>query len=169
MKDNLQLIVFKDLLLNNRSVESVFSIKLFHKKSAAQFNRVFRKKKSSQMKTLECVWFSFCFSFFFQKKEKEKKTDPLCITGGFVYNKTMELKENERIDDLQWGGLKIIQNPALFCFGTDSVLLAGFVRVGTGETVADLGTGSGVLAILTGGKNPGCRVYGSCLSQSLRR
>lgn len=69
------------------------------------------------------------------------------------------LKENERADDLQWGGLKIIQNPALFCFGTDSVLLAGFVRVGRGDTVADLGTGCGILAILIGGKNPECRVY----------
>lgn len=70
-----------------------------------------------------------------------------------------ELKANERIDDLGWGGLQIIQNPDLFCFGTDSVLLAAFVRVEKGEIVADLGAGCGILSVLIGGKNPECRVY----------
>ena len=35
----------------------------------------------------------------------------------------MELKENERIDDLEYKGLKIIQNTNYFCFGIDSILL----------------------------------------------
>lgn len=78
----------------------------------------------------------------------------------FVYNTIMEkLKENERIDDLQYKGLRIIQNSELFCFGTDSVLLANFAQVKKGETVADLGSGNGILSILIGGKNPGSRVY----------
>jgi len=95
----------------------------------------------------------FCRPFL----EGEQK---LFIRLRFVYNKTMDgLIGKERIDDLQWGGLRIIQTPELFCFGTDSVLLAGFVRVGREDTVADLGCGSGVLSILIGGKNPGCRVY----------
>lgn len=94
------------------------------------------------------------------RRKRRKKSDSLCILPGFVYNTAMEeFKEKERIDDLQWGGLKIIQNPDLFCFGTDSVLLAGFVRVGKESIVADLGAGSGVLSILIGGKNPDCRVY----------
>ena len=33
----------------------------------------------------------------------------------------MNLKENERIDDLQYKGLKIIQDKTAFCFGIDSV------------------------------------------------
>ncbi len=70
-----------------------------------------------------------------------------------------ELKQNERIDDLQYKGLRIIQNTELFCFGTDSVLLANFVQVKKGETVADLGCGNGILSVLIGGKNPGNRVY----------
>jgi tRNA1Val (adenine37-N6)-methyltransferase len=77
-----------------------------------------------------------------------------------VYNIIMvELKKGERIDDLQYKGLRIIQNPELFCFGTDSVLLANFAQVKKGETVADLGTGSGILSILLGGKNPKNPVY----------
>ena len=34
----------------------------------------------------------------------------------------MNLKENERIDDLEFKGLKIIQNKKGFCFGIDSIL-----------------------------------------------
>ena len=33
------------------------------------------------------------------------------------------LRENERVDDLQRNGYRIIQNPAKFCFGMDAVLL----------------------------------------------
>jgi L-fuculose-phosphate aldolase len=36
----------------------------------------------------------------------------------------MVINENERIDDLQYKGLKIIQNKDGFCFGIDAVLLA---------------------------------------------
>jgi len=78
-----------------------------------------------------------------------------------VYNTIMvNLNPGERIDDLQYKGLKIIQNPELFCFGTDSVLLASFVQIKRGDTVADLGTGSGILSILIGGKNPNNKVFG---------
>ena len=34
----------------------------------------------------------------------------------------------ERIDDLQYKGLKIIQNPEWFCFGIDSILLTEFAK-----------------------------------------
>ena len=40
----------------------------------------------------------------------------------------MEIRKNERIDDLGINDLKIIQNKEYFCFGTDSVLLANFVK-----------------------------------------
>ncbi len=79
----------------------------------------------------------------------------------------VELKEGERIDDLQYKGLKIIQNPSLFCFGTDSVLLANFVQVKRGETVSDLGTGTGILSILVGGKNPGNQIFALEIQEAL--
>ena len=59
-----------------------------------------------------------------------------------------ELKENERIDDLQRNGYQIIQNPEKFCFGMDAVLLSGFARVKKGAQVLDLGTGTGIIPIL---------------------
>lgn len=60
----------------------------------------------------------------------------------------MILKENERIDDLQRNGYRIIQNPDKFCFGMDAVLLSGFVRAKKGSSVLDMGTGTGILPIL---------------------
>lgn len=61
----------------------------------------------------------------------------------------IELKENERIDDLQYKGLKIIQNNKGFCFGIDSVILSDFAKnIKADSKVVDLGTGSGVIGLL---------------------
>lgn len=60
----------------------------------------------------------------------------------------IKLKENERIDDLQRNGYKIIQNPKKFCFGMDAVLLSGFVHAKQGDIVLDMGTGTGIIPIL---------------------
>ena len=65
---------------------------------------------------------------------------------------TIELKPEERLDDLQRNGFKIIQNPGKFCFGMDAVLLSGFAKVKQGEKVLDLGTGTGIIPILLAGK-----------------
>lgn len=67
----------------------------------------------------------------------------------------VELRENERIDDLQRNGYRIIQNTEKFCFGMDAVLLSGFVRVKPGERVIDLGTGTGIIPILLEAKYEG--------------
>ncbi len=64
----------------------------------------------------------------------------------------VDLKQNERVDDLQIKGYKIIQNPEKFCFGIDAVLLSGFVHVKTGAKVLDLGTGTGIIPILVEAK-----------------
>ena len=61
----------------------------------------------------------------------------------------IELKQNERIDDLEYKGLKIIQNSEWFCFGIDSVILSGIAKEAKkGSRILDLGTGTGVIAIL---------------------
>ena len=59
------------------------------------------------------------------------------------------LKENERIDDLEYKGLKIIQNKDGFCFGIDSILLSDFAKnIKKEARVLDLGTGTGIIATL---------------------
>ena len=55
------------------------------------------------------------------------------------------LKQGERLDDLQLGGLGLIQDPDKFCFGVDAVLLSDFAKVRQGETVLDMGTGNGII------------------------
>ncbi|MGN0395754.1 MAG: tRNA1(Val) (adenine(37)-N6)-methyltransferase [Coprococcus sp.] len=66
----------------------------------------------------------------------------------------INLKPNERIDDLQCKGYRIIQNKEMFCFGMDAVLLANFVKQKTGNRCIDLGTGTGVIPILMAAKEP---------------
>ncbi|MGV8146008.1 MAG: tRNA1(Val) (adenine(37)-N6)-methyltransferase [Alkaliphilus sp.] len=63
------------------------------------------------------------------------------------------LKKNERIDDLQTKGFKIIQNTKGFCFGIDAVLLANFITLKKNAKVVDLGTGTGIIPILIAAKS----------------
>lgn len=64
------------------------------------------------------------------------------------------VREGERIDELQRAGLRILQRPGTFCFGTDSVLLADFAAPRDGDKVADLGAGTGILALLMSASAP---------------
>lgn len=59
------------------------------------------------------------------------------------------LNENERIDDLECDGLKIIQNKEGFCFGIDAVILSDFAKdIRNNSLVLDLGTGTGIIPTL---------------------
>lgn len=72
----------------------------------------------------------------------------------------INLRENERLDDLQRNGYQIIQNPEKFCFGMDAVLLSGFAHAKEGDKVLDLGTGTGIIPILMAAKCQGCHLTG---------
>ena len=64
-----------------------------------------------------------------------------------------------RVDDLQYKGLRVCQDPDGFCFGTDAVLLAAFAAVRRGDRIADLGTGCGVIPILLSGRTEFAKCY----------
>lgn len=72
----------------------------------------------------------------------------------------VELKDKERIDNLQCKGLRLIQNPDGFCFGIDAVLLANFSKVKRGSKVVDLGTGTGIIPVLISGKSRADKIIG---------
>lgn len=64
----------------------------------------------------------------------------------------MELHSGERLDDLQYKNLFIIQKPETHRFGTDAVLLANFVRANAKTRLIDMGCGTGILSILINGR-----------------
>ncbi len=73
----------------------------------------------------------------------------------------IKLNKNERIDDLEYKNLKIIQNSENFCFGMDSVLLSDFSKdIKNNSLVLDLGTGTGIISILLSAKANTKKIYG---------
>lgn len=71
-----------------------------------------------------------------------------------------ELKDGERVDELERNDYGIIQDPGRFCFGMDAVLLSGFARVRRGDRCIDLGTGTGIIPILLEAKTEGSHFTG---------
>ena len=72
----------------------------------------------------------------------------------------VELRPEERVDDLHRNGFRIIQDPKRFCFGVDAVLLSGFAKAAKGERVVDLGTGTGIIPILLAARTEAEEIYG---------
>lgn len=77
------------------------------------------------------------------------------------------LEPGERLDDLQFAGLKILQKPAQFCFGTDAVLLSDFARVRSGGTAIDLCCGNGIIPLLLWGRGRAKRIFGVEIQESV--
>ena len=72
--------------------------------------------------------------------------------------KSMEqIHEDETLEDLQIGGLKLIQKKKNFRYGMDAVLLADFADIRPRDTVVDFGTGTGILPLLLIGRGKGQR------------
>lgn len=67
------------------------------------------------------------------------------------------LKADEILDDLQLNGLSIIRRKGAFAYGSDAVALANFAVAVKTDLVLDIGTGTGILAILIHAKT-GARV-----------
>ena len=77
------------------------------------------------------------------------------------------LKPNERLDDLQFNNLFIIQNPELYCFTSDAVELCNFVKCGVKDRIVDLCSGSGIIGILAQAKTKAKQVYLVEIQESL--
>ncbi len=72
----------------------------------------------------------------------------------------MKLEKDERIDDLEYKDLKIIQNENYFCFGIDSILLSDFAKeIKKDSTILDIGTGTGIISILLSKKTECKKIY----------
>lgn len=68
----------------------------------------------------------------------------------------------ERIDEIGFGGLKLIQNEKEFCYGVDSVILSHYASklpINDG-LIFDLGTGNGVIPLILSKKMSDARILG---------
>ena len=74
----------------------------------------------------------------------------------------------ERIENIGFGNLKLVQNPEEFCYGVDAVLLADFAYSFCGDFsfAVDLGTGTGVIPFILSHKNKSAEFLGVELQES---
>ena len=79
----------------------------------------------------------------------------------------LNLKNSERIDDLQFEGLKIVQDKNMYAFTSDSVVLANFLKIKKGETAVEIGSGSGVISILATKKTNAKNIIGFEIQKDL--
>lgn len=85
----------------------------------------------------------------------------------------IEVGENETVDEILFGKLRIIQSQKGYRFGIDSILLADFASRYAKGLVIDLGTGCGIVALAILTMSSSCRVLGieiqgPLVSQALR-
>ena len=86
---------------------------------------------------------------------------PICTSPFYRGGQFLKgiISPDETVEDLQLSGLRLIQKKNSFRFGMDSVLLADFADIRPKDTVADFGTGNGILLFLLYGRNKGIRYY----------
>ncbi|MGP1569615.1 MAG: tRNA1(Val) (adenine(37)-N6)-methyltransferase [Eubacteriales bacterium] len=67
----------------------------------------------------------------------------------------------QRVDNIGFGNLRLLQNPKAFCYGVDAVLLADFAARNAEFTrVADLGAGTGIIPLILSHKTNCESIYG---------
>lgn len=78
----------------------------------------------------------------------------------------MEIFDDETLEDLQAGGLFLIQKKNGFRFGADAVLLSDFAKDIVSEKTLDLCTGSAVVPILLSAKTKTEKIFGLEIQKS---
>lgn len=74
--------------------------------------------------------------------------------------KQLSLKADEALEELLQGRLKIIQKKSGYRFSIDAVLLANFAGIKKGDSVVDLGSGSGVIPLILSFRHKSVNVTG---------
>lgn len=70
------------------------------------------------------------------------------------------LYPGERIDQIGFSDLKLIQKPEDFCYGVDAVILADFASKRPARRMVDLGTGTGIIPHILSHKTNAEKIYG---------
>ena len=79
----------------------------------------------------------------------------------------MDIRDGERLDEIGFGGLKLIQKPQDFCYGVDAELLADFAASIAKKKLAiiDLGTGTGIIPVILSHKTSAEKICGVEIQQ----
>jgi len=72
--------------------------------------------------------------------------------------KPISIKADETLDSWGKGAVRIIQKKTGYRFSIDSLILSEFIRLKDPSLILDLGTGSGILALLLAGAYPPARI-----------
>jgi tRNA1Val (adenine37-N6)-methyltransferase len=76
-------------------------------------------------------------------------------------------REGETVDELLGRRVKVFQKEKGYRFSVDALILAHFVRVEKGDRIVDLGTGSGVIAIIMAQRAGCAKVVGVDIQEEL--
>ncbi|MBR4721270.1 MAG: tRNA1(Val) (adenine(37)-N6)-methyltransferase [Clostridia bacterium] len=79
----------------------------------------------------------------------------------------MRIFEDETLEDLQIGGLSLIQKKTGFRFGIDAVLLSDFAKDIPSQKTLDLCTGNGIIPILLSAKSDTNEIFGLEIQESV--
>jgi tRNA1(Val) A37 N6-methylase TrmN6 len=77
------------------------------------------------------------------------------------------ISHDEKIEDLQCDGLKIIVRDDGFRYGTDSILLANFAKARKGRDIVELCSGTGAVSILLSAKTRAPKIVGIEIREQL--
>ncbi len=77
------------------------------------------------------------------------------------------LFQDETLNHLLAGNIKILQKKKGYRFSIDSILLAHFIRLKEGQRIIDLGTGSGVIPIILASKVKSTEIWGVEIQEEL--
>ncbi|HVO67971.1 MAG TPA: tRNA1(Val) (adenine(37)-N6)-methyltransferase [Syntrophales bacterium] len=76
-------------------------------------------------------------------------------------------REGETVDELLGGRIRIFQKKKGYRFSVDALLLAHFISLKKGDAIIDLGTGSGVIAIILAQRKECGKVVGVDIQEEL--
>lgn len=76
-------------------------------------------------------------------------------------------REGETVDELLGGRIRIFQKEKGYRFSMDALLLAHFIYLKKGDIIIDLGTGSGVIAIIMARRKECGKVFGVDIQEEL--
>jgi tRNA1Val (adenine37-N6)-methyltransferase len=67
---------------------------------------------------------------------------------------------HETLDEIAGGKLKVLQKTRGYRFSIDSLLLSHFVRLRPGDSILEMGAGSGVVSLILAGRCAGIKIVG---------